>query len=255
MLMVDLTVSTAHADAPGRVSTSELAAPAPFFDAFPELFDRFTAVWDGIDEGFGRWLAAQIPRGGGRLAADLGCGAGRHTVILAEHYQQVLAVDIAERILDVARRTRSRPNVSYLHRSVLDVTRAEGPFDLVLSVHTLHHVGDPGTVLRHVRSLLAPGGVAVLADIVNPGGWTTPEFHLDRAFDNARVVYQITGDQDQAADIMRLLLHPRWLQLAATDTPLTREEFHRVYTAALPGAVFADDLHPMMCGAVWRAPS
>jgi SAM-dependent methyltransferase len=226
----------------------------PYFDAFPELFDRFTRIWDGISTSFDDWVLAALPERA-RSAVDLGCGAGRHTVLLADRCEQVLGVDVSERMLAVAATERSRPQIRWDRRGVLDVRPVDGPFDVVLSVHTLFHVGDPATVLPHVRSLVAPGGTVVVADIVDPGGWPTPEFHQERAWGDARLVHQLTGDPDAAADVLRLLLHPRWLELAARDVPLTRERFHAAYGAVFPGAVFADDLNPLMCGMVWRAPA
>ncbi len=224
------------------------------FDFFPDLFDRFTRIWDGISSGFDEWILENLP-GHAVRAVDLGCGAGRHSLLLADRSEQVLAVDVAGRMLDIARTERARPNVDYRRLSVSDVTREDGPFDVVLSVHTLHHIGDPATVLPRVRSLLAPGGRLIVADIIDTGGWSSREFHIDRAFADARVVYHLTGDGDAAADVVRLLLHPRWLQVTATDTPLTRDAFHAAYEKVFPGGVFADDLHPIMCGVVWRAPS
>lgn len=222
------------------------------FDSFSELFDRFTGIWDGIGTDFDDWVLAALPARASS-AVDLGCGAGRHSVLLAGRADRVLAVDVAGGMLALARERRARPGIDYQQRGVLDVAPAEGPFDVVLSVHTLHHVGDPGLVLPHVRSLVAPGGTVVAADIVDPGGWATRDFHLDRAFTDARLVHQLTGDPDAAADVLRLLLHPRWLEVTATDTPLDRAAFHRRYAEVFPGAAFTDDLHPLMCGMVWTS--
>ncbi len=227
----------------------------PAFDAVADLFDRFAAVWDGVDTTFSDWVTGNLPEHG-RSALDLGCGAGRHTVLLADRFDQVLAVDTAEGMLQIARRDRARPNISYQQADVLAVTPPPaGPFDLVLSVHTLHHVGDPDLVLPHVRSLVAPGGTAILADIINPGSWTDPQFHLDRAFSDARGAYHLTGDRQAAITVLDLLLHPRWLDTAGADTPLTRPQFHQHYAAAFPGAAIIDDLHPLMAGAVWHNPA
>jgi hypothetical protein len=103
--------------------------------------------------------------------------------------------------------------------------------------------------------LVPPGGTAVLADVVDPGGWSTPQFHLDRAFADARLIYQLGGDADDAAGMLRLLLHPEWLDMTSADIPLSRPEFHHHYRQAFPGVELTDDLNPLMCGAVWRAPT
>ena len=228
--------------------------PGAHFDAFPDLFDRFTRIWDGISTSVDEWIIGSLPERAAR-AVDLGCGAGRHSILLADHADHVLAVDVADRMLAIARAQRARVNIDYQHRGVLDVTARDGPFDVVLSVHAVHHVGDPATVLPHVRSLLAPGGRLLVADVVDPGGWPTREFHNDRAFTSARTIYELTGDGDAAADVIRLLLHPRWLQLTEADTPLTRAAFHATYAEAFPGAVFTEDLNPLICAAAWQAPS
>ncbi len=251
-----MTDTSAPTSAPTAAPTGP--APAgqapPHFDAFPELYDRFTDTWDSISSSFDDWVARHLPAGA-RRAVDLGCGAGRVTSLLADWADDVLAVDVSDRMLELARTRRARDNITYQRRGVLDVRGDDGPFDVVLSVHTLHHVGDPATVLPHVRSLLAPGGTLIVADIIDPGEWAAPEFHTNRAFNDAALVYELTGNSAAAADVVRLLLHPRWLELAGADTPLSRDAFHRTYTEAFPGVVFTDDLNPIMCGAVGRAPS
>ena len=238
----------------GTTSPRAAGESDTYFDDFAELFDRFTRIWDGISGSFDDWVRDNLPP---RVesAVDLGCGAGRHSVLLADHAERVLAVDVADRMLDIARTERARPNIDYQRRGVLDVSPDDGPFDVVLSVHTLHHIGSARTVLPHVRSLLAPGGRLIVADIIDAGDWPTREFQIGRAFNDARVVYELKGDADAAADVIRLLLRPRWLRLAEHDTPLTSSAFHAAYEEAFPGAEFADDLHPMMCGAVWQAPA
>jgi SAM-dependent methyltransferase len=227
------------------------------FDVFPDLFDQFTGLWDGLDSAFSDWLSANVPDVPGGRAVDLGCGAGRHTLLLADQFDHVLAVDAAEGMLEIARRDRSRPGIAYERRDVLAVDpKVVGQFDVVLSVHALHHVGPPDVVLPRVRSLVAPGGTAILADIVDPGGWTTRDFHIGRACSDARAAYGLTGGDRQAAlTVLGLLLHPRWLAMAAADTPLTCEQFHDAYTAEFPGVAITDGLHPLMAGAVWHSPA
>ncbi|HMA47554.1 MAG TPA: class I SAM-dependent methyltransferase [Frankiaceae bacterium] len=202
------------------------------------------------------WLRAALPDRVGR-AVDLGAGTGRYTTPLADRAGEVLAVDISAQVLDVARAERHRPNVSYQHRSLLEVTpERDGRFDLVVSVNTIHHLRDHDRVLPHVRSLLAPGGTALLADIVAPSpGWASPWWHRRFALREAGRTLARRRSPADALVVLRLRTHPRWLDHVTTNIPLSRQEFHRRYAEAFPGARFTDDIHPIMCAMTWTAPS
>src|SRR5918999_67103 len=141
----------------------------PLFNPIAALYERYAEVNADL---YRPYLASALPAAGER-AADLGCGSGRFTGLLADRYAHVLAVDIAEREIEIAMRKRTRPNVEYRAVSLLDVSpERDGRFDVVLSVNTLFHLfreHDRDDVLRHVRSLVAPGGSAVIVDVVSPG--------------------------------------------------------------------------------------
>ena len=56
--------------APGSPSPRP-AADTAYFDAFPDLFDRFTRIWDGISGSFDGWILSLDPLmilAGGRRA-------------------------------------------------------------------------------------------------------------------------------------------------------------------------------------------
>jgi SAM-dependent methyltransferase len=232
------------------------AAAAPYFDTFAADYDRFTALWNRLDPTFTTWLTDQLatpPRTHGS-ALDLGCGAGRYAAILARHSDHVLAVDTSERMLDIARRDRPAPNITYQQRDALTLTpERDGVFDVVFSTYSIHHFGPPEHVLPHLRSLISPGGTAILADITDPGDWNTPTFHTDRAFTDARIAYQLSGERHAATTVLDLLLHPTWLTMTASATPLTRDQFHAHYSHAFPGAVITEGLQPLLTAAVWHA--
>lgn len=225
------------------------------FDDFADRYARFNELRDRFHPAVTHWLQEQLP-GGGR-AVDLGCGDGFHTGWLADRYAQVLAVDLSPRMLTLARGCHHRPHVRYEQRGVRDVTvDRDGRFDAVLSVNTLHHVGPPATVLAHARDLVAPGGRLVVVDIVAPEGWGDRDWHVAQGFDAARGFYQHSGgDPDVAADVLRLLLHPRWLDMLMTDHPPTREELHRHAAHTLPGAQVHDGFDPVVCAVAWRHPA
>ena len=146
------------------------------FDELAELFERFSA---DTDPTYRTWVERAVPDHG-RHAVDLGCGTGRFVDLIADRYQSVLAVDIAEREVDMAR--SKYPNIDFQVRSLLDVSAdQDGQFDLVFSVNTIHHLQDNERVLPQVKSLVAPGGHAVIVDIVNqvgPEEWKSLDWQI-----------------------------------------------------------------------------
>jgi SAM-dependent methyltransferase len=96
-------------------------------------------------------------------ALDFGCGVGRLTQALAEHFAQVTGVDISEGMIAHARRlNRHGGSVAYLVNTRSDLRLLEdGQFDLVYSFITLQHI-PPASARRYIREFVrvtAPGGV------------------------------------------------------------------------------------------------
>ncbi|MEV0318184.1 class I SAM-dependent methyltransferase [Streptomyces sp. NPDC050658] len=235
---------------------SQPPAEEPYFDDLAELYERFIQVIDGDESPVRRWLEEQL-RDGSR-AVDVGCGGGRNCVLLSSRYKEVLGVDIAEKMLDIARAERARAGIRYEHRGVFGLSaERDGTYDMVLSVNSVFHMGPVDEVLARLRSLVAPGGRLVVVDVVLDEDWDTSVagWQLPYAFGTARMVYRVSGDSAAAADAIRLMLHPRWLEMSAGNLPLARSAFHRAYSAALPGVVVRDDVNPTLCAAVWDAPS
>ncbi len=220
-----------------------------YFDELAELFAVFAADTDPI---YRPWLTETLPASGGR-AVDLGCGSGRWTGLLTARYGSVLGVDIAEREVEMAR--TAHPEADFAVRSLLDVTpAADGLFDLVFSVNTVHHLRAHDVVLPHLRSLVAPGGLLVVVDITDPGGWATMDYQVRDAFLDAEESYrERSRDHRIAAKVLELHLHPAWLHHALNDVPLGRPEFLHTYDRHFAGAEFAE-LHRVVTAVSWRNP-
>ncbi len=152
--------------------------------AYPE---RHRGGWEGHEDDFfdsGRTAVDEVvamlarvgatPTGSGR-AMDFGCGAGRLTQGLAEHFQQVDGVDIAASMVDLARRhNRVGGRVTYHLNEAPDLSLfADDTFDFLLSIIVLQHIPNDlkRTYLTEFVRVLRPGGVAAFT-VPSHGDWT-----------------------------------------------------------------------------------
>jgi SAM-dependent methyltransferase len=105
----------------------------------------------------------------GMRAADLGCGTGMVTSLLAEIVGpegDVVGVDMsAAQIAQARARFSSRAtNVSFVEASATDTGLPHATFDLVYCRFLLIHMPDPGQALREMLALLKPHGILVCED-------------------------------------------------------------------------------------------
>ncbi len=138
-----------------------------------------------------------------------------------------------------------------------DTPATDGRFDLVFSVNTIFHLRDHDGGLPHLRDLVAPGGWAVLVDIVSPAG-ERARSPLRHRWYGVREAGRTLRRRRSVADawlVMRLRQHKVWMRHAATNRPLTREGFHAAYGAAFPRCEFTDSIDGFVCAIRWQRPA
>jgi 2-polyprenyl-3-methyl-5-hydroxy-6-metoxy-1,4-benzoquinol methylase len=207
------------------------------FDHLPVRYDRYAEL---VGAELRAWLLFHLPPRADR-ALDAGCGTGLHADLLADHSTTVLAVDTSTPMLTHARRHRPHSNVRYELRDLHDVTPGgDGPFDLVLSAYTLHHVPDLPAAFRHLRALTRPGGTVLLVDVVDdrhpvPRAWLRAEAWRTFRTDLARRRRSLA----EAAELLRLSLNPDWLAHQSTDRLLPPAKWDTIAHDVFPGAGIA----------------
>jgi tRNA (cmo5U34)-methyltransferase len=101
---------------------------------------------------------------------ELGTGTGETARRVLEHHAQaaLVGIDESESMLEHAR--RALPARTDLHVARLQEPLPEGPFDLVFSALTVHHLdsGEKADLFRRVADVLRPRGRFVLGDVVVP---------------------------------------------------------------------------------------
>jgi SAM-dependent methyltransferase len=100
------------------------------------------------------WIAERVA---GLDVADVACGEGYGSDVLARRAASVVGIDANPEAHEHARLRYVRQNLRF-DRDMVETWRA--PVDAVVFLQTIEHVQDAGAVLEHFRSYLRPGGVA-----------------------------------------------------------------------------------------------
>jgi SAM-dependent methyltransferase len=103
-------------------------------------------------------------------ALEVGCGLGNLSRILAQRCDRVVALDLSDEMIRIAReRSAAHANIEY---RVADATTWDFPaerFDCVASVASLHYMPlEP--LLAGMKRALRPGGVMLIFDLYQPSG-------------------------------------------------------------------------------------
>lgn len=96
-------------------------------------------------------------------ALELGCGTGSTALAHAPYVGQLLATDLSEAMIAIARHKAAEAGVDNLHFQVAaaDQVEPDRPLDAVLALSLLHLLDDRDALIARVRGLLKPGGLFI----------------------------------------------------------------------------------------------
>jgi SAM-dependent methyltransferase len=167
-----------------------MSGPVPDFEA---MYRADSDPWQVESSWYERRkltvLMASLPRERYRRAWEPGCGPGIGTRALAGHVDELVASDVSDTAVGLAReRTADLPDVRVV-RSALPEVPFTGSVDLVLAAEFLYYVPDLDGALEALWSVCEPGGHLVFAHWAHHphdafrGG---PEMHARISLDSIR---------------------------------------------------------------------
>lgn len=110
-------------------------------------------------------LVNLIPRNA-KTCLDIGCGKGELSYMLSGKSEKVIAVDLADKMIEKARLLNSNDNIEYICGNVLDMKIENDSLDVIITTATAHHLPYEW-LLCFAKEKLKRGGKLIVLDLVN----------------------------------------------------------------------------------------
>lgn len=109
------------------------------------------------------WLEPRIRPG--QLLLNIGCGGGEYNEVAHRLGLRVVACEPEAEAFAIARAAapRGEPSCELHPCGLLELPRHTGPADVIVMHDVLEHIEDHHAAVETVRSLLVPGGLAVIS--------------------------------------------------------------------------------------------
>lgn len=101
------------------------------------------------------------------ICLDIGCGKGELSALLSKRVNRVIAVDLADKMVEYAQSNNAAENIEYICGNILDMVYAPSSFDIIISTATAHHL-PYGWLLEFAKDKLRPGGKLIILDLAKP---------------------------------------------------------------------------------------
>jgi ubiquinone/menaquinone biosynthesis C-methylase UbiE len=104
-------------------------------------------------------MIRHLPRDDIRMIADLGCGTGRFTSLLAESFPaKVYGVEPSGKMLSKAKENISSPAANFIRGSAEEIPLADDTIDMVLLSMVYHHIRGKDKAVSELRRILKSRG-------------------------------------------------------------------------------------------------
>ncbi|MCW6053072.1 class I SAM-dependent methyltransferase [Lyngbya sp. CCAP 1446/10] len=169
-------------------------------------------------------------------ALDIGCGSGILAFELAKYYDNVVAVDVSAKMLEIASQKRSAPNIEYIQMDASQLA-IDRQFDLIVSAATFHHIPNLPATLSVIKNLLNRQGKVVFLDNVSEVETPATLGYIIGAVRDFMPDCSKYGFRN-ASRLLKFRLSPSWLQHLASDRYLSEGRFKKIYGRCFPGCYF-----------------
>lgn len=165
----------------------------------------------------------------GARIADVGCGEGWSTIALANTYPKatVIGYDLDKASIEAAagHAASDGSKAVFHHRDAAEMA-ADGPFDLILILESLHDMSQPTKALSALRSALTPQGSIVVVDERVAETFTAPGDDVERMMYGWSVSHCLpVAMSDSPSEAIGTAIRPSTVRNCAENAGFTNFEF------------------------------
>ena len=186
-------------------------------------------------------LLKQIPENA-ELCLDIGCGKGELSFLIAQKAGKVIAVDIAEKMIEQAKKRFPKENIEYVCKNVLNIDFDDDSLDLIISTATAHHLPYEW-LLEFSKKKLRKGGKLILLDLAKA------DTIRDRITWGAAVIPNIAMNLIKNGRLPKTDIHAAevWQKHGAHDVYMTIDEIKTLAIKYIPDAKITRKLFWRYC--------
>jgi len=149
-------------------------------NASPERFDPSLGHHIWYEHWHRYHWAGQLS--GGKVVADVACGEGYGSNLLAAGAKLTLGIDSDQGILESARRKYTRQQLHFMRGDARALPLSDDSIDLLVSFETLEHLAEHENMVSEIARITRSDGLAVIStpdrDLYSPEGVRHNENHV-----------------------------------------------------------------------------
>lgn len=139
-----------------------MSKPEQFWDSASKNYDkteeRFEYIHSRSRENAEKFLK------GSDIVLDYGCGTGTAACQFSSKVNEVRAIDISSKMIEIARAKAAAANIDnviFEQSDIFDSKYSNESYDVILAFNMLHTVPSPQDVMQRVNELLKPEGLFI----------------------------------------------------------------------------------------------
>ncbi|MEG0852916.1 MAG: class I SAM-dependent methyltransferase [Angelakisella sp.] len=173
-----------------KMSNQNIYDNQDFFDGYKKLRGNPSSANDLVEKPA---LFSLAPNLYDKTVLDIGCGYGENCVqFLKLGASMIKGIDISAKMLEIANKENSSPNIQYINKSMTELAEITEKFDVVFSSLAVHYIEDFDKLVADIFNLLNQDGYFIFSQehplttaLLTQNYWT-------RNAENERIHYNLT---------------------------------------------------------------